>query len=132
MLKELDKKDLSIINSSFIEKEFVINEFDNNPFAKFLLLIEDNKVIGYIYYSDIYERVEINQFEIDFIHRNCGKGSEFLKEFIKYVDKSITLEVNVDNYPAIKVYEKMNFEKKAIRKSYYDGIDGILMERDKK
>ena len=34
---------------------------------------EDNEIIGYIYYSDIYERVEINQIEINFIHRNCGK-----------------------------------------------------------
>ena len=46
------------------------------------------------------------------------------------MDKSITLEVKIDNFPAIHLYEKYGFEKKAIRKGYYNGIDGILMERN--
>ena len=47
------------------------------------------------------------------------------------MDKSITLEVREDNISAIKVYEKLGFKRKAIRKNYYDGVDGILMERVK-
>ena len=48
---------------------------------------------------------------------------------INTVDKSITLEVREDNIPAIKLYEKNGFIKKAKRKGYYNGIDGFLMER---
>jgi len=119
---------LDELDNSFISKEYIKEELSNNPFGKVLVLKED-KIIGYIYYSDIYDRAEINQFEIDSIHRNCGKGDLLLKYLINLVKKDITLEVREDNTPAIKVYEKNGFIKNAIRKGYYNGIDGILMER---
>lgn len=117
------------IDNSFINKDYLENEFNNNPYAKVLLLKEDNKVIGYIYYSDIYERVEINQFEIDKNYRNNGNGNLLLQAMINKVHKDITLEVREDNTYAIKVYEKNGFIKTATRKGYYNGVDGILMER---
>ena len=117
------------VDNSFINKEYLENELKNNPYAKVLLLKEDNKVIGYIYYSDIYERVEINQFEIDESYRNKGNGNLLLQEMINKVNKDITLEVREDNTYAIKVYEKNGFIKTATRKGYYNGVDGILMER---
>ena len=129
MIIEINKENIDLINNSFISKHELANEMTINPFAKILVLMEQNEIIGYIYYSDIYERAEINQFEINKIHRNCGKGNLLLQKMIEIVEKDITLEVRTDNYPAISLYEKNNFEKKAIRKAYYDGIDGILMER---
>ena len=117
------------VDNSFINKEYLENELKNNPYAKVLLLKEDNKVIGYIYYSDIYERVEINQFEIDESYRNKGNGNLLLQAMINKVNKDITLEVREDNTYAIKVYEKNGFIKTATRKGYYNGVDGILMER---
>ena len=129
MIIEINKDNIDIIDNSFIDKNYVIKEFENNPFCKFLILKENNEIIGYLYYSDIYERAEINQFEINKIHRNCGKGNSLLNKMIEIVEKDISLEVKVDNYPAISLYEKNGFERKAIRKGYYNGIDGILMER---
>jgi ribosomal-protein-alanine N-acetyltransferase len=120
---------LDELDNSFISKEYISNELNNNPFGKVLILKEDNEIIGYLYYSDIYERCEINQFEIDSIHRNCGKGNLLLNYLINLVKKDITLEVKEDNTPAIKVYLKNGFVKTAIRKGYYNGVDGILMER---
>lgn len=122
-------KNIDEIKDSFINIKEVEEELKNNPFGKYLILKENNEIIGYIYYSDIYERAEINKFEINYIHRNCGKGDILLKELINNLQKDITLEVKEDNYPAIKLYEKNGFERKAIRKGYYNGIDGILMER---
>lgn len=119
------------ITKNNINEEEVLNDLANNPFGKYLIYKEKDEVIAYIYYSDIYERAEINQIEVNFIHRNCGKGSKILEEFIKTVDKDITLEVNKENIPAIKLYKKYGFIEKAIRKGYYNGIDGILMERKK-
>ena len=127
MINEL--KDINEIDNSFINKDYLENELNNNPYAKVLLLKEDNKVIGYIYYSDIYERVEINQFEIDENYRNKGNGNLLLQAMINKVHKDITLEVREDNTFAIKVYEKNGFIKTATRKGYYNGVDGILMER---
>lgn len=128
MILEITKDNIKEIQDSFLSTEFVEKEFSSNPFAKFLVLKEES-IIGYIYYSDIYERAEINQFEIDTPFRNQGKGDYLLKEMIKRVNKDITLEVKENNSPAIKVYEKNGFLKKAIRPGYYQGIDGILMER---
>ena len=119
---------LNELDNSFISKEYLKEELKNNPFGKVLILKED-KIIGYLYYSDIYERCEINQFEIDPIHRNNGKGDLLLKYLIDIIKKDITLEVKEDNIPAIKIYLKNGFIKKAIRKGYYNGVDGILMER---
>ena len=102
-----------------------------NPYGHYLLDIEANEIIAYLYYSVIYDRAEINQIEVTVIHRNCGKASKLLEKMIKLVDKNITLEVKKDNINAIHLYQKYNFQKVAIRKGYYQGIDGILMERKK-
>lgn len=131
MILEISKSNINELENSFISKDYILKEINNNPFAKILILKEDNEVIGYLYYSDIYERAEINQFEISIFHRNCGKGNILLKKMIEIVDKNITLEVKEDNYSAIALYEKNGFIKKAIRKEYYHGKNGILMERTK-
>ena len=131
MIIELTKDNINEIENSFMNKDEVIHEFEINPFAKYLIYKEDNQILGYIYYSDIYDRAEINQFEVEVSHRNCGKGKKIIKKMIELVDKSITLEVKKDNYPAIALYKKQGFVEKAIRKGYYQGIDGILMERNK-
>ena len=132
MIFELNKQNINEIENTFINISDVLNELENNPFAKYLIYKEENKVIGYLYYSDIYDRAEINQFEIEKSHRNCGKGKKLLNKMLEVVDKDITLEVKKDNEPAIHLYKSVGFVEKAIRKGYYQGIDGILMERNNK
>ena len=129
MVVDLTKDNIDSFEFLLLSKEEIKNEFSVNPFARYLIYVENNKVIGYVYFSYIYDRCEINQFEVDFIHRNCGIGTCLLKKLTEIVEKSITLEVKIDNYSAISLYKKFNFEEKAIRKGYYHGIDGILMER---
>ena len=41
----------------------------------------------------------------------------------------ITLEVAVNNEPAISLYKKFGFREVALRKFYYGDEDGILMEK---
>lgn len=131
MIIELTEKNINELENTFINVEEIKNELKNNPFAKILLYKEEGKVIGYLYYSDIYDRAEINQFEVELSHRNCGKGKILLNKMLELVDKSITLEVKKDNLPAIHLYKSVGFVEKAIRKGYYQGIDGILMEKEK-
>lgn len=131
MITELTINTIDKINNSFIDRSYIEKELSVNPYGKILILEEDNEVIGYLYYSDIYERAEINQIEVDSFHRNCGNGTKLMDYFINLVDKDISLEVRENNDPAIKLYKKYGFEEVAVRKGYYNGIDGLLMERKK-
>ncbi len=128
MISYLDINNIDKITNSFINKEYLVNEFNNNPYAK-CLIYEEEKVLGYLYYSDIYERIEINQIEVDESNRNKKIGSKLLSYLIDNNKKDITLEVKETNDIAIKLYKKYGFKKVAKREKYYQGIDGILMER---
>ena len=81
----------------------------------------------------MYDRYEIANIYVKKENRNQKIGSKLLEKVIKLGEqqqiKNITLEVKKDNVYAIKLYEKNKFKKVAIRKAYYDGTDGILMER---
>ena len=116
MVIDLNLDNINLLNGSFLLEADVKKELSTNPFAKYLVYLDSNKVIGYIYYSDIYERCEINQIEVMLDKRNCGIGTMLIKELISSVNKGITLEVRIDNYPAIKLYEKFGFEKKQLEK----------------
>ena len=129
MILELTKENIGKFNISIVSKQEIEKEIDINPFAKYYVYIEENIVIGYIYYSDIYDRIEINQIEVDIDHRNKKIGTKLMEQLTKYINKSITLEVKEDNYIAIKLYNNFGFKKVATRKGYYGSIDGILMER---
>lgn len=131
MITELTINTIDKINNSFMDRSYIEKELSVNPYGKILILEENNEVIGYLYYSDIYERAEINQIEIENFHRNCGNGTKLMDYFINLVDKDISLEVRENNIPAIKLYKKYGFEEAAVRKGYYNGIDGLLMERKK-
>ena len=136
MIKELDKnnqKELDELENSFsYVLKNVLAEFNNNPFNHYLLFVQDNKILGFINYYLMYDRIEIANFNVLEKYQNQHIGTKLLDCLINsYKDKvkNITLEVKKDNDKAIAIYQKMGFIKTAIRKDYYDGIDGILMER---
>ena len=132
MIIEFNKNDvLNNYTSDILFIEELYNDLTTNPFGRYLLYIDNNEIIGYLYYSDIYDRVEINQIEVKDIHRKSGKATKLMTELIKKKKKSITLEVNKNNIPALNLYKKFKFREVAIRKGYYNGVDGILMERKK-
>ncbi len=129
MIIELNSKEE--YKTSFTDLNTLKEELENNPFGKVVLYIAENRVIAYLYYSEIYERVEINNIEVESDFRNQGVGTELLRYLIETTDpKSVSLEVKKDNYNAIKLYKKFNFKEKAMRKGYYHGVDGILMVKE--
>lgn len=140
MIQKLDKKDILLWKkfiSSFnnlIEEEKLMEEFKYNPYINYLLYEKDDKVVGFLNYSLIYDRIEINQFEVLINYQKQGIGSKLLEYLIEIAkennSKNITLEVRCNNEKAIGLYHKFGFESQAIRSSYYDGIDGILMKKE--
>ena len=132
MIIEFNKNNkLDNYTSDILFIEELYKDLNNNPFGKYLLFVENNEIIGYLYYSDIYDRIEINQIEVKNIHRKSGKATQLMHKLIDNTNKSITLEVNKNNIPALNLYKKFDFNEVAIRRGYYNGIDGILMERKK-
>ena len=62
-----------------------------------------------------------------------GKGyshllMEHIKEFVRGQADTISLEVRVDNTPALTLYEKSGFNYGGVRKNYYgEGLDAHVM-----
>ena len=121
MLKEIN--DLSLVNS-LSDYQVTFNEFN-----KVLGYFVDEKLVGFLDYSVIYERLEINYIFVKEEYRRQSIAYNLLKYIIDNYNLDITLEVNINNHSAISLYQKLGFEIVAKRPKYYNGIDGYLMER---
>lgn len=139
MIQEIKSTDYDIIEKveklfpSFFSKTRIIDDFRENDFTKYFIYIEKSNIIGIVNYYDLIDRFELCYIEVSEEFRNKKVGSKLIEELIRIGQNkniiNITLEVNVDNQVAIKLYEKYGFKIVAIRKGYYNGIDGYLMER---
>lgn len=121
-----------ISNSDELINKFNYGVSNSNPFINLIGYYIEDKLIGFIDYSLIYDKIEINFIFIDENYRQKGIALSLfdyvLKEHANI--KNITLEVKKNNYPAINLYKKLGFVEVAIREKYYDGIDGILMIKE--
>lgn len=119
---------------SFSLEEDIKHYFETNPFLNYFLLESDEQeIIGYLSFSLLYDKAEVNYIFIKEEYRKKGYAFNLMNELIEYCkDKNvenITLEVSKENSGALILYTKCGFKKVAIRKGYYAGVDAILMER---
>lgn len=139
MIKEINIDDKEIIEKvesafpTFFSKNSIFNDFKQNAFTKYFIYMEKSNIIGIVNYYDLYDRFEISYIEVLESFRNKKIGSLLMEHLINIGKNkninNITLEVKVTNEFAIRLYKKYDFEVVALRKKYYDGIDGYLMER---
>lgn len=139
MIKTLEHSNVSLwkkFYSSFssVDREEIERELDNNPFIHYLVYQKEDMVIAFLNYSIIYDRMEINQIEVLKDYRRNNIGSILIEELIRIAHnkhyQNITLEVKCDNIAALNLYKKFGFVEKAKRLGYYNGVDGILMEKE--
>ncbi len=120
-----------MIKEVFYEEIKELYKNGDNTYRKFFVY-KEQQIIGYIVVDIIYERMEIIDVFVNESFRNRKIGTNMLKYVIEKAKSlnlcNITLEVNVNNKYAIKLYENNGFKKVALRKSYYNGEDGLLME----
>ena len=140
MIININSNNLEIIKD--LEEKFpniflkfdIKNDFKNNPYTKYLVYLIEYKVVGFINYHDIYDRVEIINFNVLEFFQNKHIGSKLLEKLVSLSlenkMKNITLEVRSDNEKAIYLYKKFGFKSVSIRKKYYNDVDGILMEKE--
>lgn len=126
MIKEITSTSLEL--KKFLN-ENKISIIDNDPFSKFIVYLEDTKIIGFLSYSVIYERAEINYIFVLESYRGEKIASKMLNHMISSckICDNITLEVRESNSIAISLYKKFGFKEVAIRENYYNNEDGILM-----
>ena len=101
--------------------------------SRILVALTDEKVLGYITYSQVLDEVQIANVAIHPDSRRQGIAEKLLnylfsqsKALDMYV---ITLEVRQSNEPAIRLYKKCGYTEVGRRKNYYKNPteDAILM-----
>lgn len=104
-----------------------------NPKCHYIVAVQDEDILGFGGISLVLDEANINNIAVRFDKRNNKIGSKILLNLIdisKLLNCSfITLEVNVKNLPAIKLYENFGFKNLGIRKNYYNGqTDAYIMK----
>lgn len=101
-----------------------------NEFNKVLVYIQNKKIVAFLDYSVMYDRIEINYIYVIEEYRRNNIAFKLIDYVISNYDfYNITLEVSVLNNNAISLYKKLGFNVIGIREKYYNGVDAYLMER---
>lgn len=137
MIRKVISSDYDTLSKYYREfDENGVNIFNKTPFSNVLVYEKDRKIVGFISYSVIYDRVEIDYIYVDKEYRGLNIGKEMMElcieDAISRDCKNITLEVNANNKQGIGLYKKFGFETKTIRPKYYHGEDGFLMMKELK
>ena len=125
MIREIQELEIDFINT------FSEYEVKKNPFSLVLVYIIEGKIVGFLDYSVIYERMEINYIFVLEDFRKQKIASQLIECMISNHPEceNVTLEVNIYNESAIALYQKFDFKIVSKRPLYYDGVDAYLMER---
>jgi len=134
VIREISKNDCFAVFSlicAFGNQEML---FLDDPFSCLLGAYCDEDLIGYMSYSLIYDRAEINYITVLEQWRRQGIGSLLMKNFIDLcVDNrcmNVTLEVNEHNDSAIALYSMFGFSVVSRRNHYYFDGDGYVMMKE--
>ncbi len=104
-----------------------------NPYERKIEFYDKEELVGYLDYSLIYDRIEINNFFVEEPFRKKGIGKKLLSYLVVIAINNhvinMTLEVKESNEIARELYKKFGFREVALRKFYYGDEHGILMEK---
>ena len=127
-------------------KDTLYSDFDNfwsynvlkqeleNKNTTYVIAKENNQIVGFAGISVCFDEATLNNIVVKKSCRGRGIGGELLETLIELCAdlnmKSLTLEVNSLNTPAINLYEKFGFKNLGIRKKYYNNSqDAIIMTK---
>ena len=129
MIREVEEKDYLLLKELYKEV-FDTDISFNEEFNYKKVYVDNNTIIGFIDYSVIYDRAEINYIYVLDAYQRSGIATKLLnnmEDSLKDV-LNITLEVNETNEKAINFYKKNGFDIVSKREKYYkDGHDAYLM-----
>jgi [ribosomal protein S18]-alanine N-acetyltransferase len=114
-------------------RESFFNELNKNQFATYVVMEDDEKIIGYCGMWLIVDEAHITNIAVLPEYRGRKLGDALLAKVIETARdmgaKSMTLEVRVSNHVAQNLYRKYGFKNGGIRKGYYtdNHEDAIVM-----
>ncbi len=138
MIKKINIDDLITFNNIGVQVNnnflalFNLKDIINSDYEYVFGYYIDNKLVGFIHISKLYENVDIINIVVDSSYRKQGIGSKLLNFIISLFDdcKTILLEVNENNKDAINLYKRNNFKVINIRTKYYGNDNALIMKRD--
>lgn len=126
-------------------KDILVSDFDdfwtysilkdelNSSSSHYIVAKLNNEIVGFGGIKVVLDSADIMNIVVKKNFRNLGIGTSILNEIIALCLSlnlsSITLEVRKDNKYAISLYKNFDFETLGVRKKYYNGIDGFIMEK---
>ncbi|MFJ5762999.1 ribosomal protein S18-alanine N-acetyltransferase [Neobacillus sp. NPDC093182] len=117
---------LEVEHASFAtpwSREAFYNEIYNNKFAVYIVLEEDDKIIGYCGAWVVIDEAHVTNVAILPEYRGRHLGEALLRKMMTVAKdmgaRSMTLEVRVTNNVAQSLYRKLGFQNGGIRKNYY-------------
>ncbi|OEH91725.1 ribosomal protein S18-alanine N-acetyltransferase [Bacillus solimangrovi] len=127
LMNEHDIEDvLRIEKSSFATPwtyEAFYNEVVHNQFARYLLIIKGEEVIGYCGLWIVFDDASVTNVAILPKERGNRYGEMLMHQAMEFARAvgglRLSLEVRTSNHIAQNLYRKLGFESGGIRKNYY-------------
>ncbi len=97
---------------------------------------EDGRLCGYLVVSRYVDAWHVMNVAVDPPHRGRGIATMLLERLFELTaddaHRGYTLEVRVSNDTAIRLYERLGFEARGIRRGYYtdNREDAVIMWKD--
>jgi ribosomal-protein-alanine N-acetyltransferase len=141
-IRRLDLVDLSAIEA--IEQRAYPTPWSRSMFASELAkptsiclgAFEGQELVGYVINSRYVDAWHVMNVAVEPEHRGRGIATALLERLFEVTRdderRGYTLEVRVSNDHAIRLYEKLGFERRGIRRGYYtdNREDALIMWRD--
>lgn len=112
-------------NANVLDKEL------KNPLSTYIVAVSEDKVVGYAGLWQPLDEGHITNIVTKKDKRGNKIATKMLEELIEIAKnkdlKCVTLEVNVHNNIAIKLYQKYDFKEVGRRTKYYNGTDDALI-----
>ena len=136
MIRKLEIAELNQLYNEHIKQDFPVNERPpcfiikknlNNKLQEGFIYIYENEESGYAINSPVGELVLISLFAIFEEQRKKGRGTNFLRELIKYYDSKRTLIVEVEKPEKASTKEQRIVCEKRIL--FYESV-GFVIYKD--
>ena len=130
---ELIKDTLYSEYDNFWSYNILKNELLNDK-TTYIVAKENHQIVGFAGIMTCLDEATLNNIVVKKSCRGRGIGGELLDSIIELCGdlnmKSLTLEVDSSNTPAINLYKKFGFKNLGIRKKYYNHTsDAIIMTK---